>query len=110
MRPLIVESAIGRKTGIHLADRALQSSPNEAGRWTGSHHKLVDHSPDDHGRVGASETERIRQRDVDFAFARYFWHEIDGGLHRRIVKIDGRRRDVVTNRKNRENRLDRARG
>ena len=35
-------------------------------------------------------------------------HEIDRRLHRRIVEIDRRRRDVVANRQDAEDRLDRA--
>ena len=60
----------------------------------------------DHGCVGASETERIRQRDIDLAFARRLGHEIDRCFYLRAVKIDGWRGDIIANRKNTEDRLD----
>ena len=35
-------------------------------------------------------------------------YEIDGGFHRRIVEVEGRRRDLVPDGQHRKNRLDRA--
>ena len=63
---------------------------------------------EDQRRIGAAEAERIRQRDVDVALARLVRHQIDRRLDRRIVEIDGRRRDAVADRQDREDRLDRA--
>src|SRR3954466_4014337 len=57
--------------------------------------------------VGASKTERVRQRHIDLAPARLLRDEVDRRLDRRIVEIDGRRRDVVADRQDAENRLDR---
>ena len=37
-------------------------------------------------------------------------HEIDRGLHRWVLEIDGRRGDVIANRQNAEDRLDRPGG
>src|ERR1700733_10682286 len=71
---------------------------------------LADHALHDHGCVGAPETKRIRQRDIDLAFTRHLRHEINRRFYRRVVKIDGRRGDVIANRKNTEDRLDRSGG
>src|SRR5882762_5047637 len=57
------------------------------------------------GGVGASKTERVRQRHIDLALARLLRDEVDRRLDRRLVEIDGRRRDVVADRQNAENRL-----
>src|SRR5262249_5028845 len=55
----------------------------------------VDHALNDHGRVGAAESEGIRQRNVDLALARRQRHEVDRRRNGRILQIDGRRRNVV---------------
>src|SRR3984957_16087633 len=71
---------------------------------------LAGHALQDHGRVGAPETERIRERDIDLAFARRLRHEINRRFYRRVVKIDGWRRDIIANRKDTEDRLERSGG
>src|SRR4030081_4005245 len=58
--------------------------------------------------VGPPETEGIRQHGVDLPLLRLVGHEVAWGVERRIVEIDGGRRDVVANRQNREDRLDGA--
>src|SRR5215467_13749339 len=70
-----------------------------------SHRALVGHPPQDQRRVGAAESERIRQHDVDLALSRLVRHEIDRGLDRWIVEIDRWRGDVVANRQEAEDRL-----
>src|SRR5437764_16802 len=61
-------------------------------------------------RIGAAESERIRQCDIDGALFRLMRHQIDRGCDRRIVQIEGRRHDSVSNRQNREDRLHGAGG
>src|SRR5215475_7459864 len=69
----------------------------------------VDHALQDHRRVGAAETERIGQRNIDLPPARRLWHEVDRRLYRRVFQVDCRRGHLIANRENREDRLDRAR-
>src|SRR5262245_36202746 len=62
-------------------------------------HASVDHALHDHGGVGAAKPERIRERNIDLALARCLRHEIDRRLDRRVIEIDGRRSNIITNRK-----------
>src|ERR1051326_3955400 len=74
--------------------QTYDSSSNTAKRWFRHERTSVDNTLNDNGRVGAAESERIGQRDVDLALARRQWHEIDSGFDRRMVQIDGWRRDI----------------
>src|ERR1700733_4995580 len=60
----------------------------------------ADYTLQDHGCVRATETERIRQCNIDFALARRSRHQVNRRFHRRVVEIDGRRSDVIANRQN----------
>src|ERR1051326_4585653 len=66
------------------------------------------HRAEDQRRIGATEAERVRQDGVDLALPRLVRHEVDRGLDRRVVEIDGRWRHVVADGENREDCLDRA--
>src|SRR5262252_4694391 len=66
----------------------------------------VDHALDNHGSVGAAETERIGQRYINLAPARRLRYEIDCGLHRGIFQVDSRWGDAIANRQDAEDRLD----
>src|SRR5215212_316373 len=61
-------------------------------------------------RVRAAEAERIRQDDVDLLLLGRVRHEVDRGFDGRVVEVERRRNDLITDRKDREDRLDRARG
>ena len=64
---------------------------------------------EDQRGVGAAEAEGIGQRDVDLLLpCAAVRHQVDRRLHRRVVEVDGRRRDVVADGEQREDRLDRA--
>src|SRR6516165_10517808 len=64
----------------------------------------------DERRIGATEAEGIRQNHVDGAPFRAMRQEINRRLHGRIVEIDGWWRHTVAHGKDREDRLDGARG
>ena len=71
---------------------------------------LIGHTPNDHGGIGTSETKRIRQRNIDLTLACRLRHQVDRGFHRRIFQIDRWRNDVIANRKDTKDRLDRTSG
>src|SRR5690606_38587047 len=58
--------------------------------------------------VGATEAERVRERDVDSPLARLVRDEVDLGLDGRVVEVDRRRRDVVADGEHAENGLGRT--
>src|SRR5437868_6303805 len=76
--------------------------------WQKGERILRHRAPKDERRVGAAETERVRQHEVDIAPARLMRHEIDRRFDRWLVEIDGGRRNLIAQRENREDRLDRA--
>lgn len=59
-------------------------------------------------RVGAAETERVRQGHIDLALARDMRHEIDLRLDGRVVQVERRRGYIVANCERREDGFDRA--
>ena len=50
---------------------------------------------EDQRRIGAAETEGIRQRDVDIPLSRFVRNQIDVGLDGGVVEVNGRRRDAI---------------
>src|SRR5882757_10926191 len=71
--------------------------------------QLVPNFSKHQGGVRPAEPEGVRQRDRDRSLFGLERHQVNRCLDRWIVEIDRRRRDLIANGKDREDRLDRTR-
>ena len=71
-------------------------------------HRSTDILADGDGRVVTAEPEGVIQRHPDFALAGFVRDVIQVALGVGFIEIDGRRGNVITNRKDAENSLDRS--
>src|SRR6185369_13277121 len=63
-------------------------------------------SDENHAGIGATETEGVREGRANLAWLCLLRCEIDVAAIRRILKIEGRRRHLVADSEDREDRLD----
>src|SRR5215213_4740714 len=52
-------------------------------------------APQNERRIGATEAEGVGEHRIDLALLRRVRDEVDRRFHRRVVEVEGRRRDVV---------------
>src|SRR5262245_53083658 len=61
------------------------------------------------GRIRPAEAEGVRERNRNRSSFGLVWHQVNRRLDRWILEVDRRRRDLIANGKDREDRLDRTR-
>src|SRR6056297_2931049 len=76
-----------------------------AATWRTGSPRLAEHQRG----VGAAEAEGVRQRDPDVPLHRLQRREVDLALDRGVLEVQRRRRHLVAQRQQAEDRLDRAR-
>ena len=75
--------------------------PRFAARWDlspahGAGKGLFSPAAEDEGAIGAAESKRIRERDVDLGFARLIWNVVQVALWIWIVEVSSRWKHLVT--------------